>query len=46
MDEKPDPADVPNLEEFRPPTEETDAELAQRPYPTPGEEHLDEPKSQ
>ncbi len=37
---KPDPADVPNLKEFEPPAEETDAKLAQQPGPTPGEEHL------
>jgi hypothetical protein len=37
---KPDPADVPNLKEFDPPAEETDAKLAQQPGPTPGEEHL------
>jgi hypothetical protein len=37
---RPDPADVPNPKEFEPPTEETDADLAQQPAPTPGEEHL------
>lgn len=43
--ERPDPADVPNLEEFRAPTESTDPDLAQQPVPMPGEEHLaEEPK--
>ena len=37
---RPDPAEVPNLKEFDPPTEETDPELAQQPVPMPGEEHL------
>jgi hypothetical protein len=37
---KPDPANVPNVKEFDPPAEETDAELAQQPVPMPGEEHL------
>ena len=37
---KPDPADVPNLKEFDPPAEETDAEVAQEAVPRPGEEHL------
>ena len=36
----PDPADVPNLKEFQPPTEATDPDLAQQPGPTAGEEHL------
>ncbi|HYH51957.1 MAG TPA: hypothetical protein VEG38_20620 [Acidimicrobiia bacterium] len=39
-DNRPDPAEKPNLKEFDPPTEETDADLAQQPQPTPGEEHL------
>ena len=38
--DKPDPADVPNLEEFDPPAEETDARKAQEPGPVAGEEHL------
>jgi hypothetical protein len=38
--DQPDPAEEPNLKEFDPPAEETDAELAQQPGPTPGEEHL------
>lgn len=37
---RPDPAEVPNLKEFDPPTEETDPGLTQQPGPTPGEEHL------
>jgi hypothetical protein len=39
-DRRPDPAEVPNLKEFDPPEEETDAGKAQEPGPTPGEEHL------
>jgi hypothetical protein len=37
---RPDPADVPNLKEFESPKEETDADVAQEAYPTPGEEDL------
>ena len=37
---RPDPAEKPNLKEFDPPAEETDAEIAQQPQPTLGEEHL------
>lgn len=39
-EERPDPADVPNPEESEPPAEETDADMAQQPFPTPGDEHL------
>jgi len=39
-EERPDPANVPNPKEFEPPAEETDADLAQEPFPTPGDEHL------
>ena len=39
-DPRPDPAEVPNPKEFDPPKEETDAQKAQEPGPTPGDEHL------